>query len=284
VKVGAFETMQYWCLGSNYFGQLGLETSNGDYNTQVYIPVAFGRGAADTRDVQSISCGSTYTVVVKKNGGIFVAGSLNGVVFPLLSPVVVSYSLKCTKVSCGRKHILALMESGFVLSWGMGYFGQLGHGDDSSWEQPRLVHALKPNELGAAVIDVACGFHHSGALCGDGRVFMFGKNSSHQCGTGIKNDSISSPRPVDLRNLLSATKIVCGRNHSAAVNRKGGVYTWGASGFGRLGLVDTPKNVPLPTEVPIFSRYPVKDIATGDFHMLALCVNNAVYSWGCGKY
>jgi hypothetical protein len=46
VKVGAFETMQYWCLGSNYFGQLGLETSNGDYNTQVYIPVAFGRGDA----------------------------------------------------------------------------------------------------------------------------------------------------------------------------------------------------------------------------------------------
>jgi alpha-tubulin suppressor-like RCC1 family protein len=273
---------EMWAVGLNNFGQLGLNPSEQDYCQPSHVPVLFGSGAINGADVKQLACGSTYTVVVKSNGSILITGSLNGIFFPRLSPVVVSYSLKCTQVACGRKHILALMEGGFVLSWGMGYFGQLGHGDDSSWEQPRLIHSLKPNEIGSPAVQVACGFHHSGVVTAEGRLFMWGLNRNYQCGTGIKSENLSSPRPVEMKNVGQAAKLVCGRNHSAAVNKYGAVYTWGASGFGRLGLMDTPKNVPIPLAVAAFSKRPVKDIASGDFHMLALCPDGTVYSWGCG--
>jgi alpha-tubulin suppressor-like RCC1 family protein len=65
-------------------------------------------------------------------------GILNGATLPALSPVEIMYPMRCIQIACGRKHILALLDGGYVASWGTGYFGQLGHGDDSSWDSPRL--------------------------------------------------------------------------------------------------------------------------------------------------
>jgi alpha-tubulin suppressor-like RCC1 family protein len=39
-------------------------------------------------------------------------------VFPVPQRVSVGIPLRCTQVACGRKHCLALMEGGFVMSWG----------------------------------------------------------------------------------------------------------------------------------------------------------------------
>lgn len=36
---------------------------------------------------------------------------------------------RITKVACGDSHTLGLNVQGFVLSWGCGSHGQLGHGD-----------------------------------------------------------------------------------------------------------------------------------------------------------
>lgn len=40
------------------------------------------------------------------------------------------------------------MEGGYVFSWGTGYLGQLGLGDDCSWDSPRLIKSLDPAKLG----------------------------------------------------------------------------------------------------------------------------------------
>ena len=39
---------------------------------------------------------------------------------------------RAVAVACGAKHSLILLEGGLVLGCGVGYFGQLGRGDDSS--------------------------------------------------------------------------------------------------------------------------------------------------------
>lgn len=44
--------------------------------------------------------------------------------------------------------LLDLAVSGFVFSWGTGYMGQLGLGDDSSWDSPRMIRSLDPNKIG----------------------------------------------------------------------------------------------------------------------------------------
>lgn len=172
------------------------------------------------------------------------------------------------------------------MSWGVGYFGQLGHGDDSSWENPRMVSALDPRRLGATVISVACGGSHSGAITESNKVFMWGLNRGGQCGTNSKADSILEPKPIDSTELTASMKIsslVCGRNHTAALTSLGRVFVWGEATFGRLGFADGRKRQAHPTEMVAFRSLPVAGLASGDFHMLALTQGGSVYSWGYGS-
>ena len=168
---------------------------------------------------------------------------------PSLIPIQISYPLRCIQISCGRKHILALLDDGYVCSWGTGYFGQLGLGDDSSWDSPRMISTLDPNQTGAKIVQVVCGGSHSGALTEKGHVFMWGLNRNGQCGGAAKADSILEPRLVDMSGLEGrvAASIVCGRNHSAMVTNDGRVYSWGAASFGRLGHLETKKKQPVPS-------------------------------------
>jgi alpha-tubulin suppressor-like RCC1 family protein len=274
------------CIGSNFCGQLGIGDKNRDMPP--YCPVPFGQlqeNLIEMKDIQDIQCGSQFTVVLATSGALSICGALNGATMPTLNPVEIMYPMRCIQISCGRKHILALLDGGFVASWGTGYFGQLGHGDDSSWDTPRMINMLEPSYTGSKVIQIVCGGSHSGALTERGQVFMWGLNRNGQCGVSDKaGDSIQEPKPVDMSRLEGeqATSVVCGRNHSAMVTAEGRVYCWGAASFGRLGHADAKKKQSVPLAVPFFSTIPVHSLSSGDFHMLALGHNCAVYSWGYG--
>ncbi len=133
----------------------------------------------------------------------------------------------------------------------MGYFGQLGHGDDLSCDRPRMLHHLDPQRLGDQVVQVACGGLHSAVSTAGQSVLCFGFNRYGQLGQGSTSNKISTPRPVNMQGLGAARirQLACGRHHTSVLTDKGHVYSWGASSFGRLGLPDPKKVVPLPTEV-----------------------------------
>lgn len=279
--------------GSNFFGQLGIGSSTRSSCSEM---VQFGsceEQTLDTDSVRDIQCGAQFTVLLKNSGEVNICGTLNGSVYPVLSPLEIPIPVKCVQLACGRKHVLLLMERNVVMSWGTGYFGQLGHGDDSSWDSPRMISSLDPRRLGCRVEAVACGGSHSGALTDSGRVFMWGLNRSGQCGLGSVNrgttDSILDPRPVDFSNssptggdVGTVRALVCGRSHSAALTSTGRVYSWGDAGFGKLGLSDVKKVQVIPAEVLEFRANPVLELASGDFHMMALTREGEVYSWGYG--
>lgn len=92
-------------------------------------------------------------------------------------------------------------KKGFVMTWGTGYFGQLGHGDNASYRHPRLLRRLDPQRLGEMVIQVACGGYHSAVVTDAGRVFSWGFNRYGQCGNGSKDNTVPEPSPVDLSNV-----------------------------------------------------------------------------------
>lgn len=265
-------------FGANYFGQLGIGSSGSGVPNHSAIEF----GGNECINLNDASCGSQFSIILQKNGSIWFCGALNGTIFPLLTHVEVSYPLKCKQIACGKKHILALMESGFVLSWGFGYFGQLGHGDDSSWDQPRMVHSLKPAELGTTPTIVVCGAYHSAVITSDKRAFMWGLNRSGQCGIGEKADTVTQPRPVAFKSGVRISMLACGRNHSLALHENGSVWAWGASGFGRLGIQETPKNVHKPMEIVQLRSTMCRFLACGDFHSLAVTRDSTVYSWGQG--
>jgi alpha-tubulin suppressor-like RCC1 family protein len=280
--------MEIICVGSNFYGQLGIGdvVRPGPSTMHMY---GHSEGSVLPHDqVRDVQCGSLVTVVLDMNGQIQVAGSVNGIVMKVLRPVELMYPLKATQVACGSKHILALLDGGYVCSWGTGYFGQLGHGDDSSWDHPRLIGALEPNRLGGTrVRQVACGGSHSGVVTENNRIFMWGLNRNSQCGVSASHrregsDTVLEPRLTDLSGLQgdAPATLVCGRSHSAAVGVSGRVYTWGAASFGRLGQMDARKKELVPKEVPFFHSRPVHSLAIGEFHSLALTRDCSVYSWG----
>ncbi|NXX85403.1 RCCD1 protein, partial [Urocolius indicus] len=58
-------------------------------------------------------------------------------------------------VSCGSRHTAALTRGGELYTWGWGKYGQLGHGDAASSDQPRRVEYLVAEGLRAE--EVVCG-------------------------------------------------------------------------------------------------------------------------------
>ena len=254
--------MKFVAFGESFFWQLGNEPSNVTLpSTTAFAQASFEDGESkDLSDVRDIQLGSKFSAVVTVDSGkVYVCGCLAGVVYTKLTRIEVRYPLKCLTIAAGRKHMLMLMEGSHVLSMGIGYFGQLGHGNDESFDAPELVKQLEPTALGSRVTKIACGGSHSGVVTEDGRVFMFGLNKQGQCGVG-KNissssdnkDSIMEPRPVDFSGILpidgaalrkgsgrydvKVSVLVCGRNHSAILSADGRVFAYGAASYGRLGL------------------------------------------------
>jgi hypothetical protein len=174
------------------------------------------------------------------------------------------------------------MEGGYVFSWGTGYLGQLGLGDDSSWDTPRMIRHLDPKRLSDSVKAVVCGGSHSGVVTTSGSIYMWGLNRNGQTGTGVKVESVLEPRGVDLTDIgrKQPKQLVCGRNHTMLLTTEGRVFAWGAGGCGRLGLSETRKNQYTPLEVQFFRSRPAQDLVSGDFHSVALGVDGRVYTWG----
>ncbi|XP_075570627.1 RCC1 domain-containing protein 1 [Pelecanus crispus] len=63
--------------------------------------------------------------------------------------------LEVSKVSCGSRHTAVVTRGGELYTWGWGKYGQLGHGDNASSDQPRRVQYLVSEGLQAE--EVVCG-------------------------------------------------------------------------------------------------------------------------------
>ncbi|XP_066492187.1 RCC1 domain-containing protein 1 isoform X2 [Tiliqua scincoides] len=65
------------------------------------------------------------------------------------------HEAEVSKVSCGSRHTAAVTRAGDLYTWGWGKYGQLGHADTASSDQPKKVHYFM--ERGLCVVDVVCG-------------------------------------------------------------------------------------------------------------------------------
>ena len=83
-------------------------------------------------------------------------------------------------VSAGGSHCIAITADGAIWSWGLGSFGQLGHGDEQQKLLPKQVEAL----AGRRVLAVSGGAAHSLALTADDAFFAWGKGEDGCLGHG----------------------------------------------------------------------------------------------------
>lgn len=203
-------------------------------------------------------------------------------------------------VALGNHHSVGLSESGVLYTWGSGGFGQLGHGDfttDASdiFKRQFDQHAGRdypcvdlPLQLDKSffeemrVLQVACGYYFTMALCEDGSVFAWGEGSDGQLGLGYTDNFqvgfldehihgssfvyMHTPTRIDdLKEPIGS--IAVGGNHTCAVTRDHrSVYEWGA--WHRRGG-DVQESTFAPQLNQELSNLYVDRIATGKEHSLA---------------
>ena len=207
-------------------------------------------------------------------------GSLHGHTSWCLRHVVIPYSPKCLQIACGKNHILCLLDGGLAASFGSNYFGQLGHGDENSSMQPKIITNLEPRRIGTTIKNIYCGSFSSAVITEQAHLFMWGLNVSGQCGRDPNNyNKVLEPRLVDTKGARPLC-LSSGKNHSLLLTEEGRVYSWGAGNFGRLGLSEVKKKHYKPQLISSLSSYFIESIASGDYHNLALTSTGAVYSWG----
>ena len=101
---------------------------------------------------------------------------------------------RAVSVSAGDCHNLAITADGAVWSWGLGAYGQLGHGDEEDQWQPKKIEAL----AGQRVNSVSAGTWHSLARTTDGAVFAWGKGDTGCLGHGEDLSNQLLPKKIEV--------------------------------------------------------------------------------------
>lgn len=149
-----------YSLGSGSRGQLGRGLIVEEQSSEV-VP------ALEGIKMQFIAAGGWHSAAISEFGDLYMWGwnekgqlglavdlddtmsSTGGQVQCQTVPVPVSFpdDLEVLMVSCGSRHTAAILGDGSVWTWGWGYYGQLGHGDQADRSAPTQVAAFFPLKL-----------------------------------------------------------------------------------------------------------------------------------------
>ncbi|XP_076413244.1 putative E3 ubiquitin-protein ligase HERC4 isoform X10 [Peromyscus maniculatus bairdii] len=243
--------------------------------------------ALDAQNIVAVSCGEAHTVALNDKGQMFAWGLDSDGQLGLLGSeecIRVPRNIKSlsdiqiVQVACGYYHSLALSKASEVFCWGQNKYGQLGLGIDCKKQtSPQLIKSL----LGIPFMQVAAGGAHSFVLTLSGAIFGWGRNKFGQLGLNDENDRYVP----NLLKSLRSQKIVyicCGEDHTAALTKEGGVFTFGAGGYGQLGHNSTSHEIN-PRKVFELMGSIVTQIACGRQHTSAFVPSSGrIYSFGLG--
>ncbi|XP_039727874.1 putative E3 ubiquitin-protein ligase HERC4 isoform X6 [Pteropus medius] len=267
----------YTC-GCNDLGQLGHEKSRKKPEQVV---------ALDAQNIVAVSCGEAHTLALNDKGQVYAWGLDSDGQLGLLGSeecIRVPRNIKSlsdiqiVQVACGYYHSLALSKASEVFCWGQNKYGQLGLGIDYKKQtSPQLIKSL----LGIPFMQIAAGGAHSFVLTLSGAIFGWGRNKFGQLGLNDENDRYVP----NLLKSLRTQKIVyicCGEDHTAALTKEGGVFTFGAGGYGQLGHNSTSHEIN-PRKVFELMGSIVTQIACGRQHTSAFVPSSGrIYSFGLG--
>ena len=180
-------------------------------------------------------------------------------------------------ISAGEAHSLALTADGAVWSWGGGYDGRLGHGDQQSLALPEKLEAF----AGQRVVAVSAGYAHSLALTADGALLSWGHGASGRLGHGDEQNQLL-PKQVEAFAGQRVVAVSAGGFHSLAITADGALWSWGNGYYGRLGHGDEQRQL-LPKKVEALAGRRVVAVS-GSYHSLAVTADGALWSWGYEAY
>ncbi|KAL1464308.1 hypothetical protein WDU94_003966 [Cyamophila willieti] len=127
------------------------------------------------------------------------------------------------------------------------------------------------------------GFYHV-ALVRNRRVHTWGCSQHGILGNGPTMSQISEPEPVVWfrNNKIDVSSVACGRLHTLVLTSSG-VYAWGSSQFGQLGIGPLDQS-PHPRIIPALANVKIVSISAGQYHSLAITSQGKLFTWGWGVH
>ncbi|KAG8014710.1 putative E3 ubiquitin-protein ligase HERC3 [Nibea albiflora] len=277
------EQGQVFAWGAGEGGQLGLGTAE----AAVRIPRLVKR-LCDHR-ISQVMCGNQHCIALSRDGQLFTWGQNTSgqlglgkgepsKLFP--HPLKSLAGIPLAKITAGGDHSFALSLSGAVFGWGKNKAGQLGLNDKQGNNQlPNGVTfraAAFLNQNAVAVVFAHVSPHKLAPVNNTAtllRLFMFSTSSDRAVPCHIK--------------FLRSQKVVhisCGDEHTAALTKDGGLFTFGDGSWGQLGHGST-NNELLPRRVLELMGTEVSQITCGRHHTLAFVPSSGVvYAFGCNSH
>ncbi|XP_073725913.1 serine/threonine-protein kinase Nek9 [Misgurnus anguillicaudatus] len=250
--------------------------------------------------IRQVACGADFTACVTDEDQMYMFGSdyygcigvENELGMEVLEPVLLTFfeERPVKQVSCGDNHVVVLTHSGDIYSWGCGEHGRLGLDCEDDFSSPMQV----TGPVGAIIDCVYCGADGTFFITEAGKVLACGNNEMNKLGlnqgiTGIKNhpgegyQGVPYTTTLTLVKLLSRFKIQfisAGKTHTAAIDDRGRVMTFGCNKFGQLGVKDFKKHKGVQLLVGAFGGKNVTKVSCGDGFTIAATEDNQIFAWG----
>ncbi|KAG7510417.1 serine serine/threonine-protein kinase Nek9 [Solea senegalensis] len=250
--------------------------------------------------VRQVACGADFTACITDEDQMYMFGSdyygCIGVESMLgsevLEPVLLEFfeERPVRQVSCGDNHVVVLTHGGEIYSWGCGEYGRLGLECEDDFSSPMQVEVPK----GATISSVCCGSDGTFFLTESGKVLACGNNEYNKLGlnqgvSGIKNHPGEGYQGIPYITSLTLAKqlsrftiqvIAPGKTHTAALDGRGRLLTFGCNKYGQLGVKDFKKHPGVQVLVGPFGGKIVTKVSCGDGFTIAATEDNQIFAWG----
>ncbi|MBN3294900.1 NEK9 kinase, partial [Amia calva] len=250
--------------------------------------------------IRQVACGADFTACVTDEDQMYMFGSDyygcigvdNELGMEVLEPVLLEFFLSrpVRQVCCGDNHVVVLTQDREVYSWGCGEHGRLGLDSEDDWPSPQQVDLPKS----VIISSVHCGCDGTYFLTESGKVLACGNNELNKLGlnqgiSGIMNHSgevnqeIPYTTSLTLVKQLARFKVRCiapGKTHTAAIDERGRLLTYGCNKYGQLGVRDYKKHQGVNLLVGPFGGKVVTKVSCGDGFTIAATEDNQIFAWG----
>ncbi|XP_015205898.2 serine/threonine-protein kinase Nek9 [Lepisosteus oculatus] len=250
--------------------------------------------------IRQVACGADFTACVTDEDQMYMFGSdyygcigvENELAAEVLEPVLLDFFLSrpVRQVSCGDNHVVALTHGREVYAWGCGEHGRLGLDSEDDWASPQQVRV----PAGVSIGSVHCGADGTFFLTETRKVLACGSNEMNKLGlnqsiSGIMNHAGEVYQEIPYTTSLTLVKqlarfkirtIAPGKTHTAAIDERGRLLTFGCNKFGQLGVRDYKKHQGVSLLVGPFGGNAVTKVSCGDGFTIAATEDNQIFAWG----
>lgn len=164
-------------------------------------------------------------------------------------------------------------------------------GQGNNFKTNLVVPTIFEEKSGKTFKYVSCGKDHVAAITEDGKIISMGNPSHGKLGFKLPEEDRTkngySPTAINNRSLIGEVdledikQVSCGFRHTAAINSKGDLYTWGEGKHGQLGQssfdnTDVPKKLDLTIKV--------EKVECGASHTIILDDKGKLFAFGNNRY